>query len=159
MCHKGHKGTKHELLKISSWNINGYNSRNIGNKLLDKDFLDEIKHDGLVGIVETHIYDEILDALSIPGFKLLTHKNRAFNKRSKKGDGGIAVFIKEELTKYVIPQMNENPDSVWVKIKKEISGEDDDIFIGTFYLVPTKSKNEDENNYRRLSRRYVGLIN
>ena len=150
MCRKGDEVNKHEPLKISSWNINGYKSKNIGNKLLDRDFLDEIKHDALVGLVETHIYDEISDALSIPGFNLLTHKNRAFNKGSKKGDGGIAIFIKEKFSKHIVPQKNENPESVWVKIKKEFSGENDDIFIGTVYLAPYKSKSEDAKKMQEI---------
>ena len=143
MCHGGKSNA--ESMKISSWNINGHKSRNIGNKFLDRDFLDEIKEDGLVGIVETHIYDEILDKLLIPVFKLLTYKNRTFNKISKKGDGGIAVFIKEKFSKFIIPEKIENPDSIWVKINKELSGEDDDIFVGTVYLTPPKSKNDDSN--------------
>ena len=31
-----------------------------------------------------------------------------------------------------------NEDSVWVKIKKETSGGQNDIYIGTSYLSPTK---------------------
>ena len=111
--------TRPEPLKISSWNLNGYKSKRIGEKFLDQDFLNEIKNDGLVGIVETKVYDEIKDVLSIPGFVLLSYKNRPFNKKSKRGDGGIAVFIKENLCKYIVTQKSDNPNSVWVKIKKE----------------------------------------
>ena len=81
-------------VKISSWNINGYNSKSIGNKLLDPDFLNEIQDDGIVGVVETHMHDKILEKLSIPGFKLLHAKNRSISKNSKKGYGGLAVFIR-----------------------------------------------------------------
>ena len=41
---------KAEPLKISSWNVNGYKSKNIGNKCLDGDFLEEIKNDSFGGV-------------------------------------------------------------------------------------------------------------
>ena len=31
----------------------------------------------------------------------------------------------------------ENQDSIWVKLKKELSGEENDIFIGTYYINPS----------------------
>ena len=142
--------TRPEPLKISSWNLNGYKSKRIGEKFLDQDFLNEIKNDGLVGIVETKVYDEIKDVLSIPGFVLLSYKNRPFNKKSKRGDGGIAVFIKENLCKYIVTQKSDNPNSVWVKIEKEFSGEADDIFKGTVYFVPHTSNSDDVNKLRDL---------
>ena len=72
-------------MKISVWNLNGYKSRIIGNKLSDEDFLNEIKNDAIVSIVETHIHSETTEKLCIPGFKLITEKNRLVNTRSPKG--------------------------------------------------------------------------
>ena len=130
-------------MQISSWNLNGYNSRTIGNKLTDEDFLNEIKNDAIVSLVETHIHSEISDKLCIPGFKLITAKNRPINLKSHKGSGGIALFARNSFSHYVIPVKNENDDSVWIKIKKEETGEKEDIYIGTVYLSPYKSKDEN----------------
>ena len=44
------------------------NSRVVGNKLNDPDFLSEIYDSDIVGIVETHIYYEISEKLDIAGF-------------------------------------------------------------------------------------------
>ena len=41
---------------------------------------------------------------------------------------------------------NENDDSLWIKIKKELTGEREDIFIGTVYLSPYKSNYENLKN-------------
>ena len=54
-------------LKFCSWNIHGFNSRQLGNKLIDREFLDTIDKVGFLGITETHIHDGILDKLNIPG--------------------------------------------------------------------------------------------
>ena len=61
--------------KISFWNLHGYKSQIIGNKLADADFLFEIKDSHVVGLAETHIHDEILEYLTIPGYKLVSYKN------------------------------------------------------------------------------------
>ncbi len=129
-------------MKISSWNINGYNSKNFGNKLCDSDFLDEIQNSEVVGLVETHVHNGVLDKLEIPGFKRLSYKNENLNKNSKKGYGGIAVFIKEHLKKIIIPLVTKQQSTVWVKIKKE-GLQKDDIFLATVYMNPYKSNKDD----------------
>ena len=53
-------------IQISAWNINGFRSRIVGDKLSDSSFLSEIENDDIVALVETHNSDEN-DTLSIPG--------------------------------------------------------------------------------------------
>ena len=91
-------------MKISTWNLNGYKSRIIGNKLIDEDFLNEIKNDAIVSLVETHIHSEISEKLCIPGFKLVTEKNRVVNTRTPKGSGGIALFVRNSFLQFVTPE-------------------------------------------------------
>ena len=105
--------------------------------------MNEIKNDAIVSLVETHMHSEISGQLCIPGFKLITSKNRPINLKSHKGSGGIALFVRDSFSHYVVPVKNENDDSVWMKIKKEITGEKKDIYIGTFYLSPYKSRKEN----------------
>ena len=107
-------------IQVSSWNIHGCKSKIIGNKLNDTEFLREIKNDDIVALIETHIHREVEDELSIPGFRRLNHKNRSLDKNSFKSSGGIAVFVKEALMKYVIPINNTNKNSLWIKVKKEV---------------------------------------
>ena len=57
-----------QTLKSSFWNIRGYKSRVVGNKSSDPDFLSEINESDLLGISETHIYDDILEKLAVAGF-------------------------------------------------------------------------------------------
>ena len=40
--------------------------------------------------------------------------------------------------------MMDNEDAIWIKMKKEISGEAQDIFIGTCYLNPSRGQKNDQ---------------
>ena len=105
-------------MKISSWNLNGYKSRHFGSKLVHEDFLNEIGQSDIVGLTETHIHKEILSELHIPGYNRIAYKNEI--KTGRKGHGGIAVFIKEHLTKKVTPIQTDREYSIWVRIKQAI---------------------------------------
>ena len=74
-------------IQISAWNINGYKSRIVNNKLTDPSFLREIENDDIISLVETH-NSNIDDKLSIPGFKRVKVKNRA-STSAKSGGGEI----------------------------------------------------------------------
>ena len=60
-------------IQISSWNIHGYKSKILNNKLNDLSFLKEIESDDIVSLVETHNSDND-DQLCIPGFKRIKVK-------------------------------------------------------------------------------------
>ena len=125
-------------LKLCAWNIHGYNSRLLGNKLQNENFLETIRDVDFLSLTEIHIHDEILENLCIPGFRLISHKNRKKNLKSNTVPGGIRVFVKENSMKYFSAVNHGNEDIVWAKINKEASGEKNDIFIGTCYFSPTR---------------------
>ncbi len=103
-------------LKFCSWNIHGYKSREIGIKLHCEDFCKVLEDVDVIGLTETHIHDESLGHLNIPGFHLLGFKNRKKNLRSNTASGGIAVFVKANLAHLFTVVNMENEDIVWVKI-------------------------------------------
>ena len=80
-------------IKLSFWNLHGYKSRLIGNKLKDTDFLQEIQDSHVIGLAETHIHDEIMDQLIIPGYKLFSYKNGKKNVKSNTAPGGLWVHF------------------------------------------------------------------
>ena len=98
----------------------------------------------MIGITETHIYDEVLDKMNVPGFHRLDVKNQPKNKKSNKASKGIAVFVKESKKDLFSLVKVDNDDAIWIKIKKEMSGEGKDIFIGTYYLNPSTGQNADQ---------------
>ena len=100
-------------LKFCTWNIHGYTSRQIGNKLHNEDFLEIQKDVDFIGLTETHIHEEILENLSIPDFRLISYKNRNKNLKSNTASGGIAVFVRENLTKLFSVIKNDNEDMLF----------------------------------------------
>ena len=54
--------------------------------------------------------------------------------------GGIGVFVRSEIVHLVELVENKCVDSIWVKISKNQLDEEEDIFIGTYYISPQNSK-------------------
>ena len=51
----------------------------------------------------------------------------------------------------------KNEDSIWLKIKKEKSGEHEDIFIGLLYISPSKNSKANEKYFFDLYEEILGL--
>ena len=133
-------------IQISAWNLNGFRSRILGDKLCDPSFLNEIKNDDVIALVETHNSDKN-DTLSIPGYTRIKVKNRketSKTKKSNKNSGGLALFAKTKIAKFLVPINNDNKDTIWIKIKKEILDKEHDVYIGTVYLPPHRN-NQDSS--------------
>ena len=110
-----------DVLKLGFWNINGFNSKVIGYKLLTRDFFENIESYNLIGLDETHIRSSILDKLSIPGYTMTQYSNREPHSKGC-GSGGIVLFCKQCISKYVTPIPNSNKDVIWVRIDKDLCG-------------------------------------
>ena len=119
-------------IKIGYWNIHGWSSRMIGNKLVDPEFLEKISSCDIVALSELHSDKE----LSLPGFVSKKQKIRKKIHKGPKIAGGIGIFVKEEFKDLAQLVSNENQDSIWIKIRKELCNEPEDIFIGSFYISP-----------------------
>ena len=126
-------------LNITFWNIHGQNSKLIGDKFIDSEFVKELHDAHIVGLVELHTESEP----TIPGFKLIKQKIRKKLYKGPKIAGGLAVFVKNEISHMVKCVPNDNNDSIWIKIKKEETKELEDIYIGTTYLSPTQTDKND----------------
>ena len=114
-------------LKFCSWNIQGYNSRQIGNKFQDEEFLKCFKNIDFIGLTETHMHNEVLDKMNIPGFCRLEVKNQMKNKKSNTARKGIAVFVKENIKNLFQVVSTCNEDVIWLNMKKEAT----DVYIST----------------------------
>ena len=133
--------TMTNYLNFCSWNIHGFKSRQLGNKLHDENFLNIIKDQDFISLTETHIHDEILEDLSIPGYKRVQYKNRKKNLRSHTAAGVIAVFVKNHISNLFTPVKTDDENTIWVKIKKEMTKAGFDVYVGTHYMSPSKTTN------------------
>ena len=127
-----------------SGNIQGYNSRQIGNKFEDEEFLKCFQGIDFIGITETHVHEEVLDKMNIPGYERLHFINEKKNTKSNTAPRGIAVFVKENISELFKLVKTENKDVIWVRMIKEKTGEDRDVYIGTCYLNPSTGVDTDK---------------
>ena len=139
-----------QVLRFACWNIKGFNSRIVGNKLMDPDFLSEIDESDIIGLSETHIYDGILNELDIPGFTLVEYKNRPKIRNVNKASGGLAVFAKDNIAKNLEIFKTTNNDIIWVKFDKKRHELSNDIYLGSVYM-------SGENNTKSISDKIKSL--
>ena len=95
-------------VSLCYWNLHGYKSKCIGNKLLDSEFLNSLRGKDILGLGELHAED----ILSIPGFINKKQKIRTKNFKGPKIAGGIALFVREEIDHLVQVVENTNEDSI-----------------------------------------------
>ena len=135
MC-SGAKNRNEKSLKISYWNIHGVKSKITNNKLSDDEFLQNISKSDIVGLAELHTNEEV----SLPGYKLMKQKFREKQHKGPKISGGLAVLVKNDLQNSIQVIPNKNEDSIWIKLKQNKCNGHEDIYIGTYYVSPSKAK-------------------
>ena len=131
------------FLSFGFWNIHGHKSQSVGDKLNDPEFLDILSSRNIVGLGELHAEEEV----SIQGFINKKQKIREKKCKGPKVAGGIGVFVREEIDHLVQVVDNNNEDSIWIKIKKEVSKEKEDIYLGTYYVSPGNKKNKKNYDF------------
>ena len=106
--------TEKNSIKSIVWNINNFQTKTSGNKLLDNDFFNLVHKNDIVALVETHAKKGV--AMDIPGFYEPFRKDRNLSKTCIKPHGGIAVFVKQELieTKAISEINRANENVLWL---------------------------------------------
>ena len=100
---------------------------------------------------ETHICDENIDHLDIPGFSRLKYKNRKKGKNNTT-PGGISVFVRQNVAEYFQLVETHNEDIIWLKIIKEKTNMPDDVYLGTTYLNPHRGEIAESVNINKIGR-------
>ena len=129
-------------IKCGFWNIHGHMSQQIGDKLKDPEFYSVVSDLDIIGLGELHSESEV----NIPGFINKKQKIREKKFNGPKIAGGIGLFVRDELDHLVQVVKNDCDDSIWVKIKTG-NNNDDDIYLGTYYVSPDNSKSIDKTNF------------
>ena len=77
--------------------------------------------------------------LTLPGYEYLAlHRPKC--SKAKRSSGGIVVYYKSELSRYVSLYKQSDDNVLWLKIDKSLSKDDKDIFICVCYITPSNSK-------------------
>ena len=107
------------------------------NKIKDHDFLDSIKKNDFITLVETWVSGKI--SVDIEGYYCF-NKSRRKAKKAKRYSGGISVLVKKSLRKGVKLFSSKSNRLVWWKLDKHFFNLDEDIFVCSVYIPPANSK-------------------
>ena len=97
-----------------------------------KQFRDIISGFDIVCLSELHTHDTV----SLPGFILKKQKFREKKHRGPKIGGGIALFVRQNISNSFALIPNKNSDSIWVRTKSGANP----VHLGFFYCSPHKSE-------------------
>ena len=105
----------------------------------DREFLEKLKNSDIVAMAELHNEKEV----ALPGYKLLKQKIRKKVHKGPKISGGLAIFVKNYLHKFVHVIPNTNDDSIWIKFRQQPNNKDDFLLALTILaqgINPIKAK-------------------
>lgn len=146
-------GDLYSVIKHCFWNIQGFKSQILGKKLISQDFRNEIQNSDIIGLAETHIHEQVLGDLDIPGYVQKHFENRKAHSNGKCGSGGLAIFCKPDISEFVTKISNDNDDTIWVKIGKNLSGKEKDTYLATCYISPNGTKETIEKKLKNFVRK------
>ena len=115
------------------WNIEGLNINSDDSKMSDNDLQKIIKQHDIFTLGETHIGEHHILAVEGYGCVKICH---SLNKSINRYFGGIAVFYKLELRQGIKFLEHRNNDFIWVQLKREFFGLDEDLFVCFVYIPP-----------------------
>lgn len=116
-----------------SWNVQGLTNT----KLNDEDFVNYISKFEITFLCETWSSD--LSNFDIEGHKCYNFARNFQNKKAKRGSGGIAVYVKQSITKGISIFKSYHDAIVWLKLDKLFFNLDEDIFLASVYIWPEQS--------------------
>ena len=117
-------------LRIGSWNIEGLTS----DKINDTQFLDIVSDFSILCLVETWSSGDT--HLNIPGYAFLCSTTRMKHKNARRHSGGIAVYVKNTISKGISKLRNTHCDIQWIKLEKAFFSLERDLYLASVYISP-----------------------
>jgi hypothetical protein len=99
------------------------------------DFAYLVQKYDIFGAVETKL--DIYDVVNIEGYHFI---NKPRKQKYVRKSGGLGVFIRNDIVKYVEFIDTESEYVLWLKLKKCLTCTNDDVIIGIVYIAPTQSR-------------------
>ena len=120
--------------------LGALNCQGLKDKVDQPIFTDLINKMDIMGVCETWLNTETAKDIFLPGYNFYP-----FNRKKTEGAvrGGIGIFLKKELKKYVKIRSDLSCENfMWCKVKKEYLGYHDDLYICVVYIPPEYSTRE-----------------
>ena len=141
-----HKNNHNTVFNIISWNIQGLKTRlkpthqGISNtKLNIKSIKANLSKFDVICLQETWAKD---DSLTFEGY---TVYSTIRSSKSKRGQGGVSVLIKNKHSNIVTHINGSSPIITWCCLHKSLLGRESDIYLATVYSPPLQSQKKAED--------------
>ena len=126
-----------------SWNITGLNTKLNGTLFSRSDFLRFIKRSDIVCLTET--WAGINDKYYIQGYSEYS-VIRKKHVKAKKNSGGISIFVRTTLTKYITEIKSKSRNILWLHINFKKLHAKFNLLLGVIYVSPESSPIHAEEN-------------
>lgn len=84
-----------------------------------------------------------MNELDIPHYERISLHRTLKKKNTRKESGGLTVYYKSSLNKYIELVQTDSDDIVWIKLKPDNNENDKDIFMCVCYVVPSESSRQE----------------
>ena len=132
---------QNNVSNIISWNIEGLKTRlkptnqTISNtKLNVKAIKSKLSKFDIICLQETWAKEE---ALTFQGY---TVYSTVKSTKSKRGQAGVSVLIKDQYQDFVTHIHSVSPNIIWCRLDKQLLGLQSDIYLAAVYLPPLQSQ-------------------
>jgi len=132
---------QNNVFNIISWNIQGLKTRlkptnqTISNtKLNIKSIKSNLSKFDIICLQETWAKDESLM------FQDYIVHSTVQSTKSKRGQGGVSVLIKNKHSDLVFHIKSASPNIIWCHLKRQLIGINSDIYLVAVYLPPLQSQ-------------------
>ena len=122
------QGSARVDLRILSWNVHGLSR----GKLEDSDFINQFDKGDIIFIYETWADKD--SQLDISGFQCINLYRKFQNRRAKRCSGGVAVYIRNEVSNGVKLIKSVHDSIVWLKLDRDFFENEDDIYVAGAYI-------------------------
>ena len=114
-------------------------------KLNYPEFKDLILDYDFICLQETKTDD--VDEIELEGYKFVMKNRRKYGRIKS---GGIAFAYREEYERYISVHESESKFILWVEISKELTKQEENLFIGVVYIPPESSRYSSRDAFNEI---------
>ena len=132
-----HQIAKKQSINILTWNIEGLITGDGTNKLRLSQILKTVHKYDIICLNET--WQDNDRNSNVNGYTQYTSFRRYKHKNARRNSGGVAVLVRNSISKGVSKLKSASDDCIWLKLEKDFFGFDKNLYLCCCYLIPQHS--------------------